>query len=50
MIKTILEDTFEKLVEQGTTQAKKAVKSTVNQVKQTISPTKIATVIPKRTS
>jgi len=41
MIKTILEDTFEKLVEQGTTQAKKAVKSTVNQVKQTISPTKM---------
>ena len=41
MIKGLIEDTFEKLVEQGTTQAKKAIKSTVGQVKQTVSPTKI---------
>ena len=41
MIKAVLEDSFEKLVEQGTTQAKKATKSATQQVKRTISPTKM---------
>ena len=41
MIKGALEDSFEKLVEQGTTQTKKAVKSAVKQVVQTASPTKM---------
>ncbi|MBI4226357.1 hypothetical protein HY612_04555 [Candidatus Roizmanbacteria bacterium] len=41
MIKAILEDSFEKLAEQGATQSKKAVKSAVKQVKQTFSPTKM---------
>src|SRR3989344_2491403 len=37
----LLEDSFEKLVEQGTSQAKKAVKSVVKQVASTASPTKM---------
>lgn len=37
----ILEDSFEKLVEQGATQTKKAVKSAVKQVTSTFSPTKM---------
>ena len=41
MIKAILEDSFEKLVEQGTTQTKKAAKSVAQQVKQTVSPSKL---------
>ncbi|MBI4225519.1 hypothetical protein HY612_00220 [Candidatus Roizmanbacteria bacterium] len=41
MIKSALEDSFEKLVEQGTTQAKKTGKTFVKQVAQTISPTKL---------
>ena len=41
MIKSQLEDSFEKLVEQGTSQAKKAVKSVVKQVASTASPTKM---------
>lgn len=35
------EDSFEKLVEQGATQSKKAVKSAGQQIKQTFSPTKM---------
>lgn len=41
MIKQQLEDSFEKLVEQGATQAKKAVKSAAQQVKQTVNPSKL---------
>ncbi|OGK24654.1 hypothetical protein A3A46_01305 [Candidatus Roizmanbacteria bacterium RIFCSPLOWO2_01_FULL_37_13] len=41
MIKGVLEDSFEKLAEQGVTQTKKVVKSTVKQVASTISPTKM---------
>ncbi|OGK23799.1 hypothetical protein A2954_03050 [Candidatus Roizmanbacteria bacterium RIFCSPLOWO2_01_FULL_37_12] len=41
MVKQQLEDTFEKLVEQGATQAKKAGKSAVQQISSTISPTKM---------
>ena len=41
MIKQQLEDTFEKLVEQGTTQTKKAVKSAVQQVTSTVSVNKM---------
>lgn len=37
----ILEDSFEKLVEQGTTQTKKAAKSASQQVKQSANPTKL---------
>ncbi len=40
-IRDSFEDAFEKLVEQGATQAKKAVKSAGQQVKQTVSPTKM---------
>lgn len=41
MIKNALEDSFEKLVEQGATQSKKVVKSAGQQIKQTFSPTKM---------
>ena len=41
MIKSQLEDTFERLAEQGATQSKKAVKTAVQQIKQTFSPTKM---------
>ncbi|OGK13925.1 hypothetical protein A3C98_01440 [Candidatus Roizmanbacteria bacterium RIFCSPHIGHO2_02_FULL_37_15] len=41
MIKSTLEDSFEKLVEQGSTQAKKAAKTVVKQVSSTISSTKM---------
>jgi len=40
-IKSNLEDSFEKLVEQGATQSKKVVKSAGQQIKQTFSPTKM---------
>ena len=41
MIKSQLEDSFEKLVEQGTTHAKKAVKTATQQLKQAVNPTKM---------
>ena len=41
MIKAILEDSFEKLVEQSRTQAKKTAKTAVDQIKQTFSPSKM---------
>jgi len=41
MIKGALEDSFEKLVEQGATKAKKTVKSAVKQVASTVSPNKM---------
>lgn len=41
MIRNALEDSFEKLVEQGATQSKKVVKSAGQQIKQTFSPTKM---------
>ena len=41
MIKQQLEDTFEKLAEQGATQTKKAVKSAVQQISSSVSATKM---------
>ena len=41
MIKNALEDTIERLAEQGSTQAKKAAKTAVKQIKQTFSPSKM---------
>ena len=41
MIKGALEDSFEKLAEQGVTQAKKTVKSAVKQVASTVNPNKM---------
>lgn len=40
-MKLNLDETFERIAEQGSTQAKKVVKNTIQQAKQTVSPSKM---------